>query len=213
MSEQPGSYAEHVPRPPSTLPPATAAALLARWREPHRRHHDERHLTEVLAAIGSLAGPDDDTEAVELAAWFHDAVYAGRPDDEERSADLARDELVTTGADPTVVDEVVRLVLLTRAHDPQPDDRPGALLCDADLSVLGADPQRYADYAAAVRAEYAHVDDADWRTGRARVLRDLLALDPLFRTAEGRGRWQVAARTNLTAELTALTDPTQQDDL
>jgi len=196
-----------VPRPPNTLPPDVAAALLARWREPHRRHHDERHLTEVLAAIGSLAGPSDDTEAVELAAWFHDAVYAGRPDDEERSAQLARDELTTTGVDTVLVDEVVRLVLLTRDHDPQPGDRSGALLCDADLSVLGADPQRYADYVAAVRAEYAHVDDADWRTGRARVLRDLLALDPLFRTTQGRERWQAAARTNLTAELRDLSLP------
>ena len=62
-------------------------------------------------------------------------------------------------------------------------------------------PQRYADYVAGVRAEYAHVDEAGWRTGRAQVLRDLLALEPLFRTAEGRDRWEAAARANLTAEL------------
>ena len=155
----------------------------------------------MLDAIDELARPGDDTEAAELAAWFHDAVYAGRPDDEERSAELARDELTAAGAGPALVAEVVRLVLLTRAHDPAPDDRPGALLCDADLSVLGAGPQRYADYVAGVRAEYAHVDDAGWRTGRAQVLRDLLALEPLFRTAEGQDRWEAAARASLTAEL------------
>ena len=193
--------------PPAPLSPAAGAALLARWREPHRRHHDERHLAEVLAAVSLLAGREEETGAVELAAWFHDAVYAGRPDDEERSAALARAELTAAGADPALVDEVVRLVLLTRGHDPASDDRPGAVLSDADLSVLGADPPRYDDYVAAVRAEYSHIDDAAWRSGRAAVLRELLALDPLFRTAEGRNRWEAAARANLTRELRELSPP------
>ena len=190
-----------MPSRPASLPPELADGLLERWREPHRRHHDERHLTEVLAAIALLAEPGDDTEAVQLAAWYHDAVYAGRPDDEERSAALARQQLESAGAGPALVDEVVRLVLLTRDHDPQPRDRAGALLSDADLSVLGADARRYADYVAAVRTEYAHVDDAGWRTGRSAVLRGLLALDPLFRTQAARGRWEQRARANLAAEL------------
>jgi predicted metal-dependent HD superfamily phosphohydrolase len=198
-----------VPRRPQALGPDLTADLLGRWREPHRHHHGERHLTEVLDAIDLLAasridtGTDTgiDTEAVDLAAWFHDAVYAGRPDDEERSAELARERLAAAGASDLLVAEVVRLVLLTRTHDPAPGDVNGAVLCDADLSVLGAAPPRYAEYVADVRAEYAHVDDAGWRTGRAEVLRHLLGLDPLFRTAAGRDRWERAARSNLAAEL------------
>jgi predicted metal-dependent HD superfamily phosphohydrolase len=199
-----------VPRRPAALGPDLAAALLERWREPHRRHHGERHLAEVLDAIAVLAGPDDDLEAVELAAWFHDAVYAGRPDDEQRSAELARTQLQQSGAPAGLVDEVARLVLLTRTHDPDPDDRAGMLLCDADLSVLGADPQRYAEYLADVRAEYSFVDDASWREGRARVLGHLLGLDPMFRTATGRARWERAARSNLAAEMHDLS-PGQRD--
>lgn len=204
-----------MPRRPQALSPDLTADLLGRWREPHRHHHGERHLTEVLDAIGLLAASDadpdtatntdidtdTDIEAVDLAAWFHDAVYAGRPDDEERSAELARERLAAAGASDLLVAEVVRLVLLTRTHDPAPGDVNGAVLCDADLSVLGAAPPRYAEYVADVRAEYAHVDDAGWRTGRAEVLRHLLGLDPLFRTAAGRDRWERAARSNLAAEL------------
>lgn len=201
---RPRSYPGEVPRRPPALAPDVAAGLLARWREPHRRHHGERHLVEVLDAVALLARPGDDLAAVELAAWFHDAVYAGRPDDEERSAALARAQLEATGAAAGLVDEVVRLVLLTRSHDPRPDDRPGAVLCDADLSVLGADPDRYAEYVADVRAEYASVDDAAWRTGRAAVLRHLLSLEPMFHTSGARNRWERAARSNVTAELDAL---------
>ena len=194
-----------MPRRPRSLGPDLTADLLGRWREPHRHHHGERHLAEVLDAIALLAQSGTDTEAVELAAWFHDAVYAGRPDDEERSAELARNRLGTAGAPDVLVDEVVRLVLLTRTHDPAPGDVNGALLCDADLSVLGAAPPRYAEYVADVRAEYASIDDAAWRTGRAEVLRHLLDLDPLFRTTAGRNRWERAARFNLAAELAAVT--------
>ncbi len=56
-----------------------------------------------------------------------------------------------------------------------------------------------------VRAEYEHVDDAAFAAGRARVLRRLLDLDPLYRTSAGAALWADSARRNLTAELDALT--------
>jgi predicted metal-dependent HD superfamily phosphohydrolase len=68
--------------------------LLARWSEAHRKHHTVTHLHEMLDSIGLLAeaGAEFDREAVELAAWFHDAIYEiGRDDNAERSAELARD--------------------------------------------------------------------------------------------------------------------------
>jgi predicted metal-dependent HD superfamily phosphohydrolase len=54
-----------------------------------------------------------------------------------------------------------------------------------------------------VRAEYAHVTDDAWRTGRAAVLRSLLAKDPLYLLAT---HWESAARRNLAAELAGLAD-------
>ncbi|MCW2655243.1 MAG: hypothetical protein JWR32_6219, partial [Mycobacterium sp.] len=65
--------------------------LLARWSGTHRKHHTVAHLHEMLDAIGRLAesGIEFDREAVELAAWFHDAIYEiGRDDNEDRSAEL-----------------------------------------------------------------------------------------------------------------------------
>lgn len=194
-----------LPPPPVELPAATSAELLTRWQEPHRRHHDVSHLAAVLAAIDQVGGGTADLVAVRLAAWFHDAVYDGGPDDEERSAVLARERLMAAGLDPALVDEVVRLVLLTATHDPDAGDDAGAVLCDADLAVLGAAPERYADYVAGVRAEYAQVGDAAWRVGRARVLQQLLTRQPLYRTPVGRRHWETTARANLTAELATLT--------
>jgi predicted metal-dependent HD superfamily phosphohydrolase len=141
--------------------------LLARWSETHRKHHTVAHLHEMLDAIGRLAesGIEFDREAVELAAWFHDAIYEiGRDDNEDRSA----------------------------------------VLCDADLSVLGSDALRYRTYAAAVREEYTDVPDEVFKPARAQVLSSLLD-GPLFHTAAGRERGEQLARRNIEDEIGALT--------
>ncbi|WP_432900960.1 HD domain-containing protein [Micromonospora matsumotoense] len=190
-------------------PALTAAGgdLLARWREPHRRYHTERHLRTVLDLVERHADLADRPERVALAAWTHDAVYdprAAGDANERASATLAGTLLTGLGVPAATVAEVRRLVLLTAGHRVVPGDRDGALLCDADLAILATPPEVYDGYAAAIRAEYAHVPEPDFRTGRARVLDGLLALPALFRLPPLAARWESPARANLTRELASL---------
>ncbi|WP_284752932.1 DUF4031 domain-containing protein [Arthrobacter sp. efr-133-R2A-120] len=176
--------------------------LLERWGEDHRKYHSRTHLLAVLEALDLLSEPALPARSVTLAAWFHDAVYEGiAGQDEEQSARLAEDRLAVAGLPGPVIDDVARLVRLTSTHSPEPGDQAGALLCDADLSILGAEPAAYARYLAAVREDYAHVSDADFAAGRAAVVRQLLALDPLFHSERAKSLWLDAARRNLEAEL------------
>jgi predicted metal-dependent HD superfamily phosphohydrolase len=177
--------------------------LLEAYAAPERGYHDLRHLGEVLARLDELAaaGEPFDRVPVVLAAWFHDAVYAGAADDEERSARLAAGELGELGTEARLVAEVVRLVLVTAEHRPEGGDLNGAALCDADLAVLAAAPDRYAEYVAGVRREYAHLDDEEFARGRRAVLSALAAKPTLFHTACARARWEPAARANLAREL------------
>jgi predicted metal-dependent HD superfamily phosphohydrolase len=178
--------------------------LLARWSEPHRRYHDLAHLRAVLAAVTELADFAPDPDAVRLAAWYHDAVYAGSPDDEERSAQLAEHELAGLAVAEPLVAEVARLVRMTVEHNPAPQDGNGQVLSDADLAALALPPEQYRRNTAAIRDEYAHVPETDFRAGRTRVIASLLAAPFLFRTEAARQRWESAARANLTAELATL---------
>ncbi|MHC0429673.1 HD domain-containing protein [Streptomyces sp. O3] len=182
-----------------------ADALLARWAEPQRHYHSTEHLAAVLDRVDELADHAPDPELVRLAAWFHDAVYRpDRSENEERSAQLAERALAEAGLAESQTAEVARLVRLTLTHDPAEGDRNGEVLCDADLAILAAPPEAYAAYAAAVRTEYAFVPDPDFRTGRARILRQLLALPRLFRTPYGSEHWEDQARHNLGTELRLL---------
>ncbi|MFE9556864.1 hypothetical protein ACFYOD_25685 [Streptomyces sp. NPDC006703] len=186
-------------------PDPYAADLLARWAEPQRRYHDTAHLTAVLDHIDVLEQYAHDPALVRLAAWFHDAVYLpDRSENEERSARLAERALPEAGLSARATTEVARLVRLTVTHAPDDGDANGAVLCDADLAILAANPEAYAAYAAAVREEYAFVPEAAFRAGRADVLRQLLALPRLFRTPHGERVWETAARENLAAELALL---------
>ncbi|MFI5725241.1 hypothetical protein [Streptomyces cyaneofuscatus] len=188
---------------PDPLP--YAENLVARWDEPQRRYHTTAHLTAVLDRIDTLAPYAADVHAVRLAAWFHDAVYRpDRTENEERSAALAERALPEAGVGEAVTAEVARLVRLTVTHDPAEGDGNGEVLCDADLAVLAGSPQEYAAYAAQVREEYGFVPDEAFRAGRAAVLRQLLALPRLFRTAHGAEEWEARARHNLATELELL---------
>ncbi|QIS14325.1 HD domain-containing protein [Nocardia arthritidis] len=181
---------------------SVGADLVRRYQEPHRRYHTVEHLSAMLHVIDELAADADDLDAVRFAAYFHDAIYEiGRPDNEERSAELAESALESIGVAKGLIAEVGRLVRLTAKHAPEPGDRNGNVLCDADLAILAASPADYAAYTAAVRAEYAQVPDEAFRLGRAEILRALAAAPTLFRTATGRARFEARARVNLAGEL------------
>ncbi|HEY8534021.1 MAG TPA: metal-dependent phosphohydrolase [Micromonospora sp.] len=188
---------------------AAGVALLGRWSEPHRHYHDLSHLEAVLSVVDAHAHVATAPDRVRLAAWWHDAVYDPRATgdaNERASAALAERTLLTLGAPPQTAAEVARLVLLTAGHEVGRDDPDGALLCDADLAILAAAPHVYDQYAAAIRREYAHVPPADFRRGRAAVLRHLLNLPALYRIPRLAEAWEGSARANLARELATLED-------
>jgi predicted metal-dependent HD superfamily phosphohydrolase len=176
--------------------------LLAAYDDPSRGYHDRLHLTEVLGRLDELAsaGVGFEPDVAALAAWFHDAVYDGERDAEERSAVWAEEALVGTG----YAAEVARLVRLTETHDPAADDAAGQALCDADLAILASPRDRYDEYVIGVRREYAHISDSDFAAGRAAVLHDLTGRERLFHTSYAREHWEPAARANLQRELEQL---------
>ena len=69
--------------------------------------------------------------------------------------------------------------------------------------MLGSDPATYAAYVNGVRAEYGHIDDAGWRTGRAVVLRRFVDAERIYVTEPMRAL-EPRARANLAAELVTL---------
>jgi len=178
--------------------------LVAAYSESHRHYHTLQHLRECLAhvASGSLARRPAE---VELALWFHDAVYdPQRADNEARSADWARDSVIAAGCDEAIAQRVHALVLATQSHQDEGGDPDTQLLLDIDLSILGASPARFAEYERQIRAEYAHVAEAAFRTGRARVLQGFRDRPSIYLTQPYREALEARARANIGQALAAL---------
>ncbi len=61
--------------------------LASLYSQPHRYYHNLHHIAECLAEFDSVRHLASQPVAVELAIWFHDAIYDTRAqDNEERSA-------------------------------------------------------------------------------------------------------------------------------
>ena len=175
--------------------------LVAAYTAPGRHYHDLRHIEDCL---GALAGVDNLTSAereiLTEAIWWHDVVYdATRPDNEELSARLAEAHIR-----PDLRQEVGRLIRLTKSHQVASEDRLGAILISIDLSILGAEPARYDAYAAAIRREFAHVPDREYRAGRCRVLSQFAARAVIYPDAGFAAIYDRRARENLARELASL---------
>lgn len=185
-------------------PPAgVLEALVAAYVEPGRAYHNLRHLDECFAHLAAVRPLLDRPAEVGLALWFHDAVYdPRRRDNEARSAAWA--EGVLGGAGLEAAAATVRdLILLTADHAP-PSSADGRILVDVDLAILGAPPARFDEYEDQIRREYYWVADADFRAGRAQVLRRFAARSPLYLTEHFRRAIEGPARANLARSLARL---------
>jgi len=186
-------------------PEPVAKDLLARWSEPQRHYHTINHLDHCLAGLDRHCALAVNAPVLEAALWFHDAVYDPHaPDNETRSAALARKVLTHANVASSRVDRIEQLILATRTHESD-GSADNALLLDLDLSVLGASPADYSRYAEAIRQEYAWVPEADYRHKRAAVLRRFLDRPTLFLTPPFHQLYEAQARHNLAAEIKRMT--------
>lgn len=180
---------------------AVFSDLRRRYSEAHRHYHNLNHLTHVLDVLAS----QEASAAVQLAAWFHDAVYEPRAtDNEEQSAALAIRDLARLRAPARTCKQIEGWILATKTHDVAADDAEGRLLLDADLSILEAERPEYVAYAEAIRREFGFVPDSEFRSGRIAVLESFLGRPRIYLTPALYEKRETSARANLTWEIQSL---------
>jgi predicted metal-dependent HD superfamily phosphohydrolase len=178
--------------------------LLMACSLPVRHYHNLGHIDQCLRELDGIRELCESVDAVELAIWFHDAVYdPTRADNEERSADVAAEAMNATGVGPTAVQEVVEMILATK-HNRASASGDAAVLLDIDLSILGQPPAVFDVYEQAIRCEYAFVDQKDFNRGRANILRRFLDRKTIYSTHYMQTRYEAQARQNLLRSIARL---------
>jgi predicted metal-dependent HD superfamily phosphohydrolase len=176
------------------------------YGESHRAYHTLRHLAECFEHFDGARHLAVRPAEVELALWFHDAIYDPRAaDSEEQSAAWARRSLARAEATAEQIARVSDLILATRhAGAEGPPDH--AVLLDTDLSILGAPPARFAEYESQVRQEYSWVPDEAFRKARAGILARFLERPRIYATDHFTRLLEAQARSNLRSSIERLGD-------
>ena len=189
--------------------PTVAHGAFETFREqmatPPRAYHTALHAEAVLRQLYAWTDEQPSLPLV-AAALYHDVIYdAARHDNELQSAVFAHDALTTLGVTTPDIVRTTNLILATRFHQPHLQDRDEVLMVDADLYILGTSAEDYAAYVAAIREEYAHVAEADWRVGRVAVMERFLQREHIYwGDWEGGEQRETAARANIAREVFSL---------
>jgi len=178
--------------------------LTTAYAEPQRHYHNQQHIAECLAEFDMACHLAKQPVAVELALWFHDAVYDPKAgDNEERSAEMAKQCLGECGMAEPLIETVTRLVMATKHHE-LATDIDVRLTMDVDLSILGRDEKRFFEYEEQIRLEYAWVPNSVFVAKRLEVLRRFLAHERIFSTDWFHDKYERHARRNLETSINRL---------
>jgi predicted metal-dependent HD superfamily phosphohydrolase len=175
--------------------------LLRLYDHSKRFYHDSTHVVDLLNQMEARRVALKDEETIYLAIWFHDAVYlAGKPDNEEKSAELAKNFLTQTQFPAFKMQKVVDYILATKTHGMSEDSDLNYFL-DFDLSILGAEDLIYDIYSQQIREEYGFYPSFLYDRGRKKVLKAFLERDFIYKTDEFRDKYEAKARENIQREL------------
>ena len=178
--------------------------LVKCYSEPHRKYHTMRHLKECFTHLESVRSFAERHREVELALWFHDAIYnTRRKDNEERSAQWAHDSALAAGLVDDQANRIYQLVMAT-IHDAVPVGTDAAVLVDIDLAILGSDEARFDEYELQVREEYSWVPGPLYRAGRRKILQEFASRESIYTTEYFRGKYEAQARNNIARSLVML---------
>ena len=170
--------------------------LIVAYSEKQRAYHTLQHLHECLVLLESIRSDLNDANAVELALWFHDAVYDPQAKDNElKSAELFA-QYLAQDLSIDIVQKIKRWIIATQKHEAT-DELDLQFLLDIDLAILAAEPQRFMEYEQQIQQEYAWVDPDIYLIKRKQVLAHFYQTEPLYQTKYFQQNFEQRAKENL----------------
>ena len=178
--------------------------LVARYSEPHRAYHTLVHIGHCLDELEQVRQLAANPDALELALWYHDAIYDTRAkDNEERSAELALAAARNAALPDSFGKSMANLIAATK-HTAIPADPDTRLLVDIDLAILGQPEDGFNEYERQIRREYEWVAEEAFVAGRSTILKSFLHRSAIYSTPFFRSKYEALARRNIARSLARL---------
>ncbi|MGR9044779.1 MAG: HD domain-containing protein [Gammaproteobacteria bacterium] len=170
--------------------------ILTRYGTPDRYYHDLNHLSHCLDQLDLVACLIPQADKMEMALWFHDAVYKpGDPNNEKKSAALFLAQ--AEGCFSEDFKHAVEQLILITEHRSSPKNEDERYVVDIDLSSFGSDWNHFLEDSGNLRKERIDVSDQAYFQTHTRFLKYLLARDRIFYTDFFYIRYERIARENI----------------
>ena len=181
----------------TNIPNGILAELTAAYSSPGRYYHNLTHIKDCLGVFDYGKELAECPAEVELAIWFHDAIYDTRASgNEQKSAEWAYRVITQAGLSSTIAERVHKLILAT-CHTYAATGSDAQLLVDVDLSILGSEPNIFWQYEQNIRKEYEWVPLAIYIQKRGEILHRFLQRPHVYQVELYRQLYEAQARTNL----------------
>ena len=182
----------------------TYEELVKAYNEKHRGYHNSSHINAVLTEFSEVTDLADDAAAIELALWFHDAIYKIRSTiNEKESADWAA-KFIRENSGTVEFSKVVHSLIMATEHNFLPMKNDEKIIVDVDLSILGSPEEKYWEFEDNIRKEYKIIPWFIYRKKRIALLEYFLNRDHIYSHDYFREKYQVQARENLTKAIDKL---------
>lgn len=174
-----------------------------RYSSKGRHYHNLLHLESITEQLTPFKDRFASWHTIIFAIAYHDVVYnILKNNNEQESAEFAGDRLQSAGCPENLISRCMDLILATKDH--APGDEETNLFADADLAILGADPEMYDMYSRQIRLEYSLYPDFVYNPGRKKVLMHFLGMPSIYKSPEFAAKYESAARKNIQRELAEL---------
>lgn len=181
-------------------PAAWASALYGELRrlyaEPDRRYHTPAHICHCLREFDRIRHLLRDPPSVELALWFHDAIYQLGGKLNERDSACLFLERSRGRLDALRRRRVARMILAT-VHPSSPRDSDTRFLVDIDLSSFALPWPEFLRDSVNVRRESTACSDAEWCARQMAFLDCLVEHPPFFFSEYYREHHEQQAQDNI----------------
>ena len=171
--------------------------LIKSYNERHRKYHNESHIDAVLSNLDKSNHLAENSSAIELALWYHDAIYKiFSSTNELDSAKLAKSFVLNNSPDEKLAQKIFDLIMATQ-HNAPVTGNDETLIVDIDLAILGASEPDYANFEESIRKEYKLIPWIVYKKKRVEILNWFLEKETIYSHEYFQTLYEHKARVNL----------------
>jgi len=185
---------------------STFHSLQQAYAEKHRHYHTQQHINACLAHLDNSKHLATNPYEIEMALWFHDAIYQPYSSDNElKSALWAKKFLFDNNIDNAIITRVYNLIMVT-LHNGLINTTDEALMIDIDLTILGSHADVYQLFEKNIRKEYRFVPYFLYKKKREEILQGFLDQARIYQAECFYTLFEGQARKNIQKALLNLYD-------